>query len=136
MKYQILRLYSATTRFQSYAFYAYMLMIMSPPAYHLLNKVMNDQGGVISRFLPLSVSIILIVGHTLYTNHRSLKLRLMWIAFLYSYILAAIIAFIFVTYCLTFQTEHALAPALTGLIWLLATVPAAMSVGKYVRQSQ
>lgn len=115
--------------------YGYGFLLLFPPGFHLLDKVSNDAGGPLSRYLPLSIALVLVVGHSRYIKRKPLKRRLLWRIFLYIYWFAISLLIMFILYLFFINGVSIIHPALTGLVWAVLTMPAAFSIARYINQN-
>lgn len=115
-------------------FFAYGLLLLCAPAYHLLEKVSNDAGGPASRYLPLSVGLILMVGHYLYIRRKPLKCGLAWRIFLYAYWVGVSLLMLFIVYLVFTGGLKTVFPAIAGIVWTVITIPSAIAIARYINQ--
>lgn len=125
---------SKTTHVRGFLIYA--LLLLSAPVYHLLDKVSNDAGGLASRYLPLSIALILLLGHHLYIKRKALKYGVLWWIFLLIYWLAISLLSLFIVYVIFISKIDTVYPAVTGLIWAVMTIPSAIAITRYIKQAK
>ena len=132
MKQLLNRIFLKTTRQRGFLIYG--LLLLCAPVYHLLDKISNDAGGPVSRYLPLSIALILLLGHYLYIKRKPLKCGVLWRIFLYAYWLAILLLMLFIVYLIFISSIDIAYPALTGLVWAVITIPSAISIARYINQ--
>ncbi len=135
MKSLIQRHFLKPSRWEGLLFYGYGFLLLFPPVFHLIEKVLNDAGGPLSRYLPLTIAFILVVGHWLYIERKPLKHRVLWRVFLYTYWFAISLLILFILYLIFINGVSIIHPAFTGLVWAVLTMPAAFSIARYINRS-
>lgn len=121
-----------TTRQRGFLIYG--LLLLCAPVYHLTDKISNDAGGPVSRYLPLSIGLILLVGHYLYIKQKPLKYGVLWRIFLYAYWFAILLLILFIVYLIFISSIDIVYPALAGLVWAVITIPSAISIARYINR--
>ena len=115
-------------------FLVYGLLLLGAPSYHLLDKIYNDTGGPVSRYLPLSVGLILIAGHYLCIKRKPLKYGAVWRIFLFAYWFAISLITLFIVYLFFTGGLNTVSPIMAGIVWAVFTMPSASAIARYINQ--